>query len=70
MSARTEMNADGHVAERVRRHHQGPRVLRRLQLAPEDAAVVRQRLVHVANQLAQVHGLPGQAGSGSKAQKG
>ena len=60
---RTQENADGHRAQRVRRRRDAPRELHRVHLAPEEAAVVGQHLVQLADELAQVRSLPATSGS-------
>lgn len=52
---RTEVDAEGHGAQRERRGDQASRELTGAQLAPEARAVVLQRAVHVPDQRLHVH---------------
>ena len=54
---RTQVDADGHRAQRVRRRDHAARVLHSAQLPPEVRAVVPQDVLHLLHQRAQVHRL-------------
>ena len=54
---RTEVDAEGHRAQREQRGDQAPRELAGGQLAPEARAVVLQHAVHVPDERLHVHRL-------------